>query len=93
MAAKKYYVVWNGRKTGIFSTWAECEKQTKGFKGVSFKSFPTLEEKQKKPLSKMEIYQNQHPKVLPLKNNLIKHWRRLRKIAFLLMRHVVVILE
>jgi ribonuclease HI len=47
MAAKKYYVVWNGRKTGIFSTWAECEKQTKGFKGVSFKSFPTLEEAEK----------------------------------------------
>ncbi|MEZ2716480.1 ribonuclease H1 domain-containing protein [Niallia circulans] len=44
MAAKKYYVVWNGRKTGIFSTWAECERQTKGFKGASFKSFPTLEE-------------------------------------------------
>ncbi|CAM5612065.1 Ribonuclease H [Streptomyces afghaniensis] len=47
MAAKKYYVVWNGRKTGIFSTWAECEKQTKGFKGASFKSFPTLEEAEK----------------------------------------------
>ncbi|UQZ77454.1 ribonuclease H [Niallia circulans] len=47
MAAKKYYVVWNGRKTGIFSTWAECERQTKGFKGASFKSFPTLEEAEK----------------------------------------------
>lgn len=47
MAAKKYYVVWNGRKTGIFSTWAECEKQIKGFKGASFKSFPTLEEAEK----------------------------------------------
>ncbi|MEK4441730.1 MULTISPECIES: ribonuclease H1 domain-containing protein [Niallia] len=47
MAAKKYYVVWNGRKTGVFSTWAECEKQTKGFKGASFKSFPTLEEAEK----------------------------------------------
>lgn len=44
MAAKKYYVVWHGRKTGIFSTWAECEKQIKGFKGASFKSFPTLAE-------------------------------------------------
>ncbi|WP_445486948.1 ribonuclease H1 domain-containing protein [Niallia sp. 03133] len=46
MAKKKYYVVWNGRKTGIFSTWAECEKQTKGFQGASFKSFPSLEEAQ-----------------------------------------------
>ncbi|MCB5238993.1 viroplasmin family protein [Niallia circulans] len=47
MAGKKYYVVWNGRKAGIFSTWAECERQTKGFKGASFKSFPTLEEAEK----------------------------------------------
>ncbi|MFT8322232.1 MAG: ribonuclease H family protein [Bacillus sp. (in: firmicutes)] len=46
MAKKKYYVVWNGRKTGIFTTWAECEKQTKGFQGASFKSFPTIEEAQ-----------------------------------------------
>jgi ribonuclease HI len=44
MAGKKYYVVWNGRKTGIFETWAECEAQTKGFQGARFKSFPTIEE-------------------------------------------------
>ncbi len=44
MAKKKYYVVWKGRKTGIFTTWAECEQQTKGFQGASFKSFPTLDE-------------------------------------------------
>lgn len=41
---KKYYVVWNGRKTGIFTSWAECEKQVKGFQGARFKSFPTKEE-------------------------------------------------
>ncbi|MDG4657823.1 ribonuclease H family protein [Ectobacillus antri] len=46
MAAKKYYVVWKGRKTGIFNTWAECEAQTKGFTGARFKSFPTLAEAQ-----------------------------------------------
>ncbi|MGJ7922398.1 ribonuclease H1 domain-containing protein [Neobacillus sp. LXY-4] len=44
---KKYYVVWRGRKTGIFNTWAECEEQTKGFQGASFKSFPTLDEAKK----------------------------------------------
>lgn len=45
-AKKKYYVVWKGRKTGIYTSWAECEKQTKGYQGASFKSFPTLEEAQ-----------------------------------------------
>lgn len=42
--AKKYYVVWNGRKTGIFTTWADCEKQVKGFSGAKYKSFASKEE-------------------------------------------------
>ena len=39
MAKQKYYVVWKGRKTGIFTTWAECEKQVKGFIGAQYKAF------------------------------------------------------
>lgn len=42
----KFYAVKNGRETGIYTTWAECEKQIKGFKGAKFKSFPTLIEAQ-----------------------------------------------
>ncbi len=44
VAKKKYYVVWKGRKPGIFTSWAECETQVKGFTGARFKSFPTKEE-------------------------------------------------
>lgn len=44
MAKKKYYVVWEGRQTGIFETWAECEKQVKGYSGARYKSYPTKEE-------------------------------------------------
>ncbi|GAF15486.1 ribonuclease HI-related protein 3 [Bacillus sp. JCM 19046] len=44
MAKQKYYVVWKGRKTGIFLSWSECEAQVKGFAGARFKSFPTLAE-------------------------------------------------
>jgi ribonuclease HI len=40
MAQKpKYYVVWKGRKTGIFASWAECEKQVKGFVDAEYKAF------------------------------------------------------
>ena len=39
MARQKYYVVWKGRKTGVFTSWAECEKQGKGFVGAQFKAF------------------------------------------------------
>ncbi|MCG7551551.1 ribonuclease H family protein [Pseudoalteromonas sp. Of7M-16] len=42
--AKKYYVVWKGRETGIFTTWAKCQSLVDGFAGAKFKSFPTLEE-------------------------------------------------
>jgi ribonuclease HI len=37
----KYYAVWKGRKTGIFSSWAACAAQVQGFTGARYKSFPT----------------------------------------------------
>ena len=40
----KYYAVKIGRSTGIFTTWAECQKQTSGYPGAKFKSFKTKEE-------------------------------------------------
>lgn len=39
MPKQKYYVVWKGRKTGVFTSWTECEKQVKGFVGAQFKAF------------------------------------------------------
>ncbi|MNY85765.1 Ribonuclease H [compost metagenome] len=40
----KVYAVKQGRKTGIFKTWSECEAQTKGFSGAIFKSFASEQE-------------------------------------------------
>jgi len=37
----KFYVVWKGRKTGIFSSWEACAAQVQGFTGAQYKSFPT----------------------------------------------------
>lgn len=42
--AKKYYVVWKGRKPGIFTSWADCKEQVDGFPGARYKSFPSREE-------------------------------------------------
>lgn len=42
--AVKYYAVQRGRSTGVFFSWAECQKQVTGFPGAVFKSFPTIEE-------------------------------------------------
>lgn len=42
MAPKeKYYVVWKGRKTGIFTSWEECRQQVEGYPGAQFKFFPS----------------------------------------------------
>ena len=40
----KHYVVWVGHEPGVYTTWAECQTQTKGFSGARFKSFPTKAE-------------------------------------------------
>lgn len=48
MAKKtKYYVVWNGRKTGVFDSWKDCEDSVKGFEKATYKSFDSLEQAQK----------------------------------------------
>jgi ribonuclease HI len=42
--AKKYYVGWQGRQTGIFNSWDQCQAQVVKFADAKFKSFPTLAE-------------------------------------------------
>lgn len=40
MAKKqKFYVVWKGRKTGIFTSWDECAAQVTGYPDAEYKSF------------------------------------------------------
>ena len=49
-------MVWKGRKTGIFTSWAECEKQVKGFVAAEYKSFGSLKEAEAAFQSKYEAY-------------------------------------
>lgn len=44
MAKQKFYVVWKGKETGIFYTWAECETRIKGFEGARYKSYENEQE-------------------------------------------------
>ncbi len=41
---KKWYVVWKGRRTGVFSRWEEVRPLVEGFSGAQFKAFPTRED-------------------------------------------------
>lgn len=45
--AKKYYVVWEGHRPGVFESWAECQQQTRGYKNAKFKSFNSRAEAEK----------------------------------------------
>jgi hypothetical protein len=45
-AKRKWYVVWKGRAPGIYTTWADCEAQVKGFGGAQFKAFESQREAQ-----------------------------------------------
>lgn len=42
--AKKFYVVWQGRETGIFTTWDQTKKLVDKFPGARYKSFPSQAE-------------------------------------------------
>jgi ribonuclease HI len=42
--AQKYYVVWAGRKTGVFNDWSSAQQAVDKFTGARFKSFPTRAE-------------------------------------------------
>jgi ribonuclease HI len=39
--AQKFYVVWSGRKTGVFTDWATTQQSVEGHPGSRFKSFET----------------------------------------------------
>lgn len=42
--SKKFYVVWKGAKTGVFSTWGEVQNHTQGRSDAQFMGFPTKAE-------------------------------------------------
>jgi ribonuclease HI len=44
---KKFYVVWKGRKTGVFDTWDACSAQVTGYVGAEYKSFERREDAQR----------------------------------------------
>lgn len=44
MAKKRYYVVWNGVKPGVYSSWEECQAQIRGVKQALYKAFGSIDE-------------------------------------------------
>lgn len=41
MAKQKFYVVWVGKKPGVYHSWAECQEQVSNHTDAKFKSYDT----------------------------------------------------
>ena len=65
MAKKKYYVVWKGKETGVFSSWDRAKKLVQGFEGAQYKSFISKTEAEKALITKGKILKKRC--CLPLK--------------------------
>lgn len=57
MAKKsKFYVVWKGKRPGVYSTWSDCKAAISGYKGAQYKSFATFDMAKKAYNSDYESY-------------------------------------
>ena len=58
MAKSKFYVVWQGRTTGVFDNWEACKAQVFEFENAKYKSFETKQEAEKSFLMGYQKYFN-----------------------------------
>tara|TARA_R110001592_G_scaffold104818_2_gene294894 strand:- start:3430 stop:4065 length:636 start_codon:yes stop_codon:yes gene_type:complete len=66
MSKKKFYVVWKGRKTGVFTSWNVCKRQIDGFEGAQYKSFANLEEAEIASRKSYDDYKGKNTKTATL---------------------------
>ena len=59
---QKYFVVWEGKTPGIYTSWEACKQQVHGYAGALYKGFDTKEEAQKALLSPCWDYIGKHAK-------------------------------
>lgn len=52
----KYYVVWEGKDIGIFSSWHACKKSVSGYPNAKYKGFPSKELAEKAFAGNYETY-------------------------------------
>lgn len=66
MKENKFYVVWKGKRPGIYEFWRDCKAQIEGVKGAQYKAFPTFAEAKKAFNSSYELYKGKRKPPLPL---------------------------
>jgi len=66
MGAKKYYVIWKGKETGVFSSWDKVKKLVQGVEGAKYKSFGSKAEANIAIKKKYSDYQGNNSKKIAL---------------------------
>tara|TARA_B100000787_G_scaffold115335_1_gene86030 strand:+ start:9178 stop:9813 length:636 start_codon:yes stop_codon:yes gene_type:complete len=66
MGNKKYYVVWKGRETGVFSSWDKTKKLVQSFEGAEYKSFVSKAEADKAIKKNFSDYKGKSTKKIVL---------------------------
>ena len=72
MAKKKFYVIWKGHKTGVFTSWNVCKKHITDFKGAQYKSFASKEVAEKAVKGNYEDYVGKDTKKIQLSSEELK---------------------
>ena len=68
MANKKYYVIWKGKETGVFSSWDSVKKLVQGFEGAQYMSFSNKAEADKAFQKPFSNYRGKNSKKTTLSN-------------------------
>jgi len=68
---KKFYVVWKGKRPGIYESWDDCKAQITGQKGAQYKSFASFDEAKKAFNSNYEFYKGKKKGELELSPELL----------------------
>ena len=66
MGTKKYYVVWEGKETGVFSSWDTVKKLVQGYEGAKYKSFVSKTEADKAIKKNFSDYKGKSTKKIAL---------------------------
>ena len=66
MSKKKFYVIWKGNKTGVFTSWNTCKKHISNFTGAQYKSFASRTDAEKAFKGKYEDYIGKNTKKVAL---------------------------
>ena len=72
MAKKKFYVIWKGNKTGVFTSWNTCKRHIANFKGAQYKSFASRTDAEKAFIGRYEDYIGKDTKKVKLSKEELK---------------------